>query len=491
MYPKTGLQDWRNIFFKHILPTLIMIKDHILVWNNCLAHIRKSIDSQPFKTWFEPIKPVRILNDVLTIQVPNKFFYEWLEEHYVDILKKAVKKELGQTGNLEYNIMVDNHREIGTQKAKTTDFKIKEKEEPKFINPFVIPGIKKVKLDTHLNPIYTFENFVIGDCNKFPGSASTAIAKKPGGTAFNPMVIYGDVGLGKTHLAQAIGNEVVKNFDDKQVLYLTTEKFTNQVIQAIKSNSVNDFMIFYQMIDVLIVDDIQFLANRPKTQEIFFNIFNQLHQSGKQIILTSDRSPKDLTDVDDRLISRFKWGLVADLKTPDFDTRLKILDKKLEKEGLELPPEIKEYICIHIKNNIRELEGVVISLVAQSTLNKRVIDIALVKDVVRQFVSHVDREISVESIKQLVAKHFDVPVEKLQSKTRLRDVVMARQLSMYLAKNYTSSSLKTIGDSFGGRDHSTVIHSLKAVQDLIDTDLLFKDKVNNLVKKVQTSLVNV
>ena len=467
-----------------------MIKDHIVAWNNCLNIIKKSIEPQPFKTWFEPIKAVRIINDVLTIQVPNKFFYEWLEEHYVDILKKAVKQELGYNGSLEYNILIENHRKItDVPKASTKSVKT-EIEESKFINPFVIPGIKKIKIDSQLNSIYNFENFVEGDCNKFPGSAGQAIAKKPGGTAFNPLVIYGDVGLGKTHLSQAIGNAIQEKFETKQVLYVTTEKFTNQVIQAIKSNAVNDFMNFYQMIDVLIVDDIQFLSKRPKTQEIFFNIFNQMHQSGKQIILTSDRSPKDLVDVEERLISRFKWGLVADLKAPDFATRLKILDKKMESAGLTFSTDIKEYICTHIKNNIRELEGVIISLVAQSTLNKRNIDLKLVKEVIRQFVSDVDREISVENIKILVAKHFDVQVDKLDSKTRLRNVVMARQLSMYLSKNYTNSSLKMIGDSFGGRDHSTVIHSLKAVQDMIDTDLLFKDKVNALVKKVQTTLVN-
>ncbi len=467
-----------------------MVKDHIFIWNNCLNIIKKSIDAQPFKTWFEPIKSVRLTNSVLTIQVPNKFFYEWLEEHYVDVLKKAVKQELGLKGSLEYNILVENHRKISAGNEVSTKYSKTEQEESKFINPFVIPGIKRIKVEHQLNPNYTFENFVEGDCNKFPGSAGMAIAKKPGGTAFNPLVIYGDVGLGKTHLSQAIGNAIKDEFADKQVLYVTTEKFTNQVIQAIKSNAVNDFMNFYQVIDVLIVDDIQFLSNRPKTQEIFFNIFNQLHQTGKQIILTSDRAPKDLLDVEARLISRFKWGLVADLKTPDFETRMRILEKKIDKEGMDLPLEIKEYICSHIKNNIRELEGVIISLVAQSTLNKRNIDMKLVKDVIRQFVSQVDREISVENIKILVAKHFDVPVEKLQSKTRMRNVVMARQLSMYLAKNYTNSSLKMIGDYFGGRDHSTVIHSLKAVQDLLDTDLLFKDKVTALMKKVNTTLVN-
>ncbi|MCZ2101753.1 MAG: chromosomal replication initiator protein DnaA [Chitinophagales bacterium] len=467
-----------------------MVKNHILVWNNCLNVIRKSIDSKLFKTWFEPITPVRLEGDALTIQVPNKFFYEMLEEHYVDVLKKAVITELGVKGSLEYQIMVENHRQIGGHGVPEQPKSTLKKEDVKMINPFVIPGIRKIKVDTQLNPNYTFESFVMGECNRFPGSAGMAIGKKPGGTAFNPLVIYGDVGLGKTHLAQAIGNEVIHHNSDKQVLYLTTEKFTSQVIQAVKNNNVDDFMHFYQMIDVLIVDDIQFLANRPKTQEIFFNIFNQLHQTGKQIILTSDRSPKDLIDVDERLISRFKWGLVADLKVPDFETRIRILDKKLEKETLVLTQEIKEYICTHIKNNIREIEGVVISLVAQSTLNKTEIDMKLVKNIVKQFVSPVDKEVSVENIKALVATHFNIPVETLQSKTRLRDIVVARQLSMYLAKNYTNNSLKSIGASFGGRDHSTVLHSLKTVRDMMDTDQSFKEKVNYLVKKVQTTLVN-
>jgi chromosomal replication initiator protein len=466
-----------------------MHTDHKLAWINCLTIIKKSIDAQPFKTWFEPIKSVLLIDNALTIQVPNKFFYEWLEEHYVDILRKAVKQELGPKGRLEYRILVENHRQIGTKKEVSSNQE--EVNEVKLLNPFVIPGIKKVKVDAQLNPNYTFDNFIEGECNHFPASAALAIAKKPGGTAFNPLVVYGDVGLGKTHLMHAIGNSIKERSPETQVLYVTTEKFTNQVIQAIKSNAGHEFLNFYQMIDVLMIDDIQFLSKRQKTQEVFFNIFNHLHQSGKQIILTSDRPPKDLQDVETRLISRFKWGLVADLKSPDFDTRMKILELKTQKEGLTLPQDIKEYICANVKQNIRELEGVIISLVAQSTLNKRQIDIKLVKEVIKQFVAQVEKEISVENIKQLVAKHFDVPLDKLQGKTRLREVVMARQLSMYLAKTYTNSSLKMIGDSFGGRDHSTVIHSLKAVQDMLDTDLVFKDKVNALVKKVQSNLTAV
>ncbi|HMP29908.1 MAG TPA: chromosomal replication initiator protein DnaA, partial [Saprospiraceae bacterium] len=385
-------------------------------------------------------------------------------------------------GSLEYQILVENHRKIGSaheQKPKETD---------EITNPFVIPGIKKIKVDSQLNVKYTFENFIEGDCNKLARSAGLEISSKPGITSFNPLFIFGDTGLGKTHLSHAIGNEILKKFPNKQVLYVTTEQFTNQVINSIKSNSINDFMHFYQMIDVLIIDDIQFLANRPKTQEIFFNIFNQLHQSGKQVILTSDRPPKDLQDVEKRLISRFKWGLNADLNSPEYDTRLSILKIKMLQEKVSLPEELVEYICHHVKNNIRELEGVLISLVARASLNKTNINLDLIREVVEQFVSTDSKEISVENIKKLVAEHFELPIEKLQGTTRKRQIVIARQLSMYLAKNFTTSSLKSIGSNFGGKDHSTVIYSIKAVQDLMDTDTLFKETVQQLEKKVQLSL---
>lgn len=467
-----------------------MIKDPDIVWSKCLTIIKKEVNPQSFKTWFEPIKAVQYKDNVLTIQVPNKFFYEWLEEHYVQELKTAISSELGSGARLEYQILIDNHRKIGRNAAIADTTPVPGAFKTDSIqNPFVIPGIKKLNIDPQLNKDYTFETFIEGDCNKLARSAGKAIAAKPGGTAFNPLFIYGDVGLGKTHLAQAIGNAVLEKFTDKQVLYVTSERFTNQVIQAIKNNGVNDFMNFYEMMDVLIVDDIQFLANRPKTQEIFFNIFNQLHQSGKQLILTSDRPPKDLKDVDDRLISRFKWGLSADLKTPDFDTRKVILDRKMSFEGVHLPAEVAEYVCYHIRNNVRELEGVLVSLVAQSTLNKREIDIDLAKEVIAQFVSQVNKEITVDNIKQLVADYFNLPVEKLHSKTRKRAVVIARQLSMYLAKNFTNSSLKAIGSEFGNRDHSTVIYSVKAIQDMMDTDLVFKDTVADLEKQVQLNLV--
>ena len=296
------------------------------------------------------------------------------------------------------------------------------------------------------------------------------------------------MGLGKTHLAHAIGNDILEKFPNKSVLYVSSEKFTSQIIQSIKNNAVNDFINFYQTVEVLIVDDIQFLANKQKTQEIFFHIFNQLHQNGRQIILTSDRPPKDMEGVEERLISRFKWGLSADLQAPDLETRMAILESKMNREGVELPSNVIEFICYNIQNNIRELEGVLVSLIAQSSLNRREIDLELAKEVIRNFVSQINKEITLDFIQKLVAEHFGVTMDKIQGKTRKRSIVIARQLSMFLAKKLTDKSLKSIGEMFGGRDHSTVIYSCKTVQDLMETDAIFKDTVTDLEKKIKMSL---
>jgi chromosomal replication initiator protein len=475
-----------------------MEKTSAHVWNNCLQIIKDNIPAQSFKTWFEPIKALRLEGNVLTIQVPSLFFYEWLEEHYVGLLRKTVKKQLGEDGRLEYNIVVEKS---STSIPYTTNMPSngngaegKNQSMPMPIslnkdikNPFVIPGLKKLQVDPQLNQNYTFENFIEGDCNRLARSAGYAVAGKPGGTSFNPLMIYGGVGLGKTHLVQAIGNEIKRTLTDKLVLYVSCEKFTQQFVDALKNNNINDFVNFYQAMDVLIMDDVHNFAGKEKTQDIFFHIFNHLHQSGKQLIITSDKAPKDLSGLEERLLSRFKWGLSADLQIPDLETRMAILNKKMYFDGIELPSEVIEYVAHNIDNNVRELEGAMVSLLAQSTLNKKEIDLNLAKSMLKNFIKNSSKEISMEYIQKLVCEYFEVPIEMVKSKTRKREIVQARQISMYLAKLHTKTSLKSIGAFFGGRDHSTVIYACQTVDDLIDTDKKFKGYVADIQKKLKMS----
>lgn len=466
------------------------------IWSNCLSIIKDIVEWQHFKTWFEPIQPVALNENVLTIQVPSQFFYEYIEEHYINLLAKTLKRELGKEARLEYRIMVDSGN--GKNKPLTMDvsgqsyksYSSNEMDFPLVMNnqlknPFVIPGLKKMQIDSQLNPIYTFEAFVEGDCNRVARRAGKTVAEKPGGTSFNPLVVYGGVGLGKSHLVQAIGNEVKRLHPNKVVLYVSSEKFINQFQDHGRNNAINDFIHFYQLIDVLILDDVQFFNRAEKTQDAFFAIFNHLHQSGKQLILSSDKSPKDLDGMQERLLSRFRWGLSADLQVPDYETRIEILEKKMKNNGLDLPKDVVKYIAYNIQNNVRELEGALISLLAQSSLNKREIDLDLAKKVLRNFIKTSSKEITIDTIQKMVCEFFDLPYDRLLQKTRKREIVQARQITMYLSKIFTKNSLKTIGEHFGGRDHTTVIHSCQTVKDLMDTDSLFRESVMELQQKVQ------
>ena len=473
-----------------------MSKPHENVWNNCLKIIKDNVSLQSYKTWFEPIVPIKLKDSVLTIQVPSQFFYEWLEEHYITLLKKTIKKELGLDGKLEYSIIMENNYNTSkpyTVKIPTTNrnaIKNKSVSMPLDIgsktikNPFIIPGLKKVIVDSQLNPNYSFENFVEGDCNRLARSAGFAVASKPGGTAFNPLLIYGGVGLGKTHLAHAIGIEIKNNHPNKTVLYVSSEKFTHQFIDAVRNNNQNDFVHFYQMIDVLIIDDVQFFAGKEKTQDVFFHIFNHLHQTGKQLVLTSDKPPVEMQGMEQRLLSRFKWGLSADLQVPSLETRIAILEKKMYTEGIDLPKEVVEYLAYSITTNIRELEGALISLIAQSSLNKKSITLDLAKQMIDKFVKNTAREVSIDYIQKVVCDYFDLPIELLKSKTRKREVVQARQIAMFFAKQLTKSSLASIGAHCGGKDHATVLHACKTVNNLIDTDKRFKGYIEDLEKKI-------
>ncbi len=474
-------------------------KKHQQIWNNCLKVIKDNVPSISYRTWFEPIVPIKLSENILTIQVPSPFFYEYLEEQYIDILRKTLRLELGTNAKLEYSVVMENsvysNAKPYTVKLPTNN-KINLKNRPVSIpinseentikNPFIIPGIKKLHIDPRLNPDNSFNNFVEGECNRLARSAGQAVSENPGGTAFNPLFLYGDSGLGKTHLAQAIGIRVKEKFPEKTVLYVNANKFQTQFVESVRNNNKNDFLHFYQMIDLLIIDDVHEFAGKIKTQDIFFHVFNHLHQSGKQLILTSDKAPVELHGLEQRLLSRFKWGLSADLQTPDFETRMAILKQKIYQDGIDIPNNVIEYIASNITTNIRELEGALISLLAQATLNKKEITLELVKNMVNRLVKHTQKEISINFIQKVVSGYFNMPPDMLQSKTRKREIVQARQIAMYFSKTLTKSSLASIGAQIGGKDHATVLHACKTINNLIDTDKRFKNQISDIEKKLKT-----
>ena len=368
-------------------------------------------------------------------------------------------------------------------KSQQADIPLKNKN-PELKNPFIIPGIRNVKIESQLNPTYTFDNFLEGDSNRLARNAGIAVANKPGGTSFNPLLVFGGVGLGKTHLAHAIGVDIKDKYPEKTVLYISAEKFTQQYIESVKKNNRNDFIHFYQIIDVLIIDDVQFLSGKSGTQDVFFHIFNHLHQNGKQVILTSDKAPVDMQDIEQRLLSRFKWGLSAELQKPDFETRISIVKNKLYRDGVKMPNDVVEYIAKNIKTNVRELEGAIISLIAQSSFNKKEITLSLAKEIVEKFVKNTKREVSIDYIQKVVSDYFQMDVDTLQSKTRKRHIVQARQLAMFFAKKFTKASLASIGSQIGKRDHATVLHACKTVDNLSSTDKQFRKYVEDLTKKL-------
>jgi chromosomal replication initiator protein len=445
-----------------------------------------------------PIVPLSLHNNTLTIQVPSPFYYEYIEENYLEVLRKAIDKELGPEGKLEYSVVVDKGNAQSLPKTMTVpNTKIELDIKP--LENKTNPDLQKRKMqilkeyesffrDIQFNENYTFDNFVEGDCNRLARAAGLAVAKKPGVTAFNPLMLYGGVGLGKTHLVQAIANHVRFNSPEKIVVYVSSEKFVNQFIDEIKNDKIQKLTNFYLQIDVLIIDDVQFLAGKVKTQEMFFHIFNHLHQHGKQIIMTSDRPPKELQGLEDRLLSRFKWGLTADLQQPDFETRVAIILKKLQNEGIEISYDVVEYLAHNIDSNIRELEGVIVSLLARSNLERREIDLQLARETIKHIIQKVDErrpetaDVDIENIQKAVCQYFNVKEEDIKGKSRTQNIVKARQIAMYLCKEYTELSLKAIGYHFGGRDHSTVIHAIQTISDLIEVDSSVRQDVNALMK---------
>ncbi len=460
------------------------------VWKECLALISRDVNTQSLKTWFEPIIPISLDAGKLLLKIPSQFFYDWLEEHYSALISAALTQVLGNSAGVEYAVQEDNPEDSplpsSPKKLRSEESSVsKPPGGGSTMSPLASVQSAQRAIQTFLSPRYTFDNFIKGDSNQFARAAALAVANNPGGTSFNPLLIYGGVGLGKTHLVQAIGNHVLNHGKAKRVMYISSEKFTVEFVDAIQTDKMREFSNFYRSLDILIVDDIQFFSGKEKTQDNFFHTFNALHQLGKQIVLSCDKPPKELRGLDDRLISRFQSGLIADIQPPDLETRIAILRKKSMDDGIELAQDVIELLVSNVTSNIRELEGCLITLLARASLENKEIDVELAKDVVRSVIGEVRTHVTIEEIQRTVCDYLSIPEDLVRAKTRKQEIVNARQMAMYLCKELTNCSLKTIGLHFGGRDHSTVIHAYQTVEDLSKTDPKYRSIVQQLRSKIE------
>ena len=456
--------------------------DHVVLWNRCLNIIRDNVPDTTYKTWFEPIVPLKYEDHALTIGVPSPFFYEFLEEKFVDLLRAALYKEIGEGTQLMYCILTDktNHITVnieGTKRSSALPAQTVIKDGNKAPNPMQAPAPQD--LDPHLNPNYNFENFIKGNSNEFSRTVGETVAKNPART-FNPLFLYGPSGVGKTHLINAIGTRIKELYPEKRVLYVSAHLFQVQYTDSVRNNTTNDFINFYQSIDILIIDDIQEFAGVTKTQNTFFHIFNHLHQNGKQLILTSDRAPVLLQGMEERLITRFKWGMVAELERPTVELRKNILRNKIHRDGLQFPPEVIDYIAENVGDSVRDLEGIVISIMAHSTIYNKEIDLELAQRIVRKVVKSESKAVTIDDIINVVCKHFSLDIATIHTKSRKREVVQARQIAMFLAKSYTDFSTAKIGTLIGHKDHATVLHACKTIKELREVDKAFRAEIDDI-----------
>ncbi|MGM9786583.1 MAG: chromosomal replication initiator protein DnaA [Candidatus Cryptobacteroides sp.] len=463
---------------------------HISVWNNCLQFIRQNIEPQQFNVWFKPIVPLSLTDSTLTVEVPSEFFREYLEDAYLDILKAALKKEMGAAAKLIYVVKPVQQQPplrypaAHGQTPVNRTISVNTFTPAGNPGPFVYPGIQRVQVNPHLNPVYNFKNLVVGECNRMGFTAGESISAAPGKTAFNPLFLFGGPGLGKTHIAQAIGIAIKEKYPELVVLYVPANRFKTQFMDAAGvKNKLTDFMAFYMKMDVLIMDDIQDLMGQS-TQNALFNIFNHLHQSGKQLIFTSDRPPVELESFEERLLSRLKWGLSVELQKPDFNTRLEMLKARAFREGVrdQLSDDVLIYLASTIKSNFRELEGALISLIANATLAHKEITVELAEQITEKIVGEQQNDITIDRVQKVVCEYFNISRDDLLSKTRKRQIVQARQIAMYMSRNMINCSLSTIGSEIGGKDHATVLHACTTVADLMSTDRTFKQYVTDIEK---------
>lgn len=460
------------------------------IWQNCLARIKEQTSAEEFAKWLQPIVILGFDGTTLQLRVPNEESVYHIERTYIPSLRPIIYELFGDKTRLRYSIpnSEPSHTTTATE-ANTTPIStfVAQNDTAKIKNPFVIPGIKKLVIDSQLNPNYTFDTFVEGGCNRLARSAGWAVAIDPGKTAYNPLYIFGNPGLGKTHVAQAIGMEIKQRHPELQVLYVSMNKFQAQYTAAMLKHEPNDFINFYQMMDVLIIDDIQEISgNKSSTQNAFFNIFNHLHLTGKQLILTSDKRPSELVDINERLLTRFKWGLATELIPPDFETKVKIINNKANRLNTEIPVEVVEFFAENINANVREIEGALSALVANSAYLDRKITISLAKEVLKMYVKICPKEITIEQIRKVVCDYAKLAPEIFDSPKRTRDIAQARQIAMFLCKKYTKAPLSTIGSAIGGKNHATVLHACKAVTNLMETDKSFLQMIEEIDRRVTT-----
>lgn len=441
------------------------------VWQQCVEVIQNNLGGAvaPVRTFLGAAHPVSLQGGVLTLRVPSQFFYEYIEQHFSTLIVQTLRRLLGPKARLEYQVMTA---------AEATPMRLPSQELPP---PTVFPGLRTAQpFPTNLNPKYTFENFVEGECNRLARHAAMSVAQRPGQTAFNPLFLYGEVGQGKTHLAHAIGNYARLLHPDKTILYLTAENFTQEYIDAVRNKKVSEFLQKLHAVDIIIIDDIQFLVGRDSTQDMFFHIFNHLHQHNRQIVITADASPQDLRGMEERITSRFAWGLTAPLYPPDYETRLAILRFKLRQEGIEIPEEVLAYIAEHVHSHVRDLEGVVIQLLAETSIRRRELSLALAQEVVSRFKPLRSRAVTVEQIIRAVSNYFKIHPDELRGKSRKKEIAYARHLAVFLARKYTQHALKALGELFGGRDHSTILHSCQWVQEGLTVNRELSQHVQDL-----------
>ena len=457
------------------------------LWDKCLGIIRNNVQPAAFNTWFACTKPASYTGKVLTLFVPSQFVYEHIEENYVDLLSAVIYRVFGADTELNYRVLTDrqNQLTVDQESEKRPAKVITELQKSDNQAPGTI-AVPAQDLDPMLRSNYSFDNFIEGLSNRLPRAAAESIALKPGKTVFNPLFLYGASGVGKTHLANAIGLKVKELYPEKRVLYVSAHLFKVQYTDSVRKNTVNDFINFYQSIDVLIIDDIQEFVGVEKTQNTFFHIFNHLHQNGKQLIMTCDRPPVMLQGIEDRLITRFKWGLTAEIERPNLELRRSILTDRARREGIALKEEVLDYIAEQVTDSVRELEGILISLHAHSALYGREIDLSLAQRIVSKAVRIVEKEVTIEDIVRNTCDYYHIKDESIYTSSRKRDIVLARQVSMYLAhKLLPSLSLARIGQCIGSKDHSTVLHACRTIEDLVGVDKVMEAAVEDIEAKIK------